>query len=146
MVRFLLEKTAIKVNLFNINSLTALDVLTNGPRNLMDMDIEEAIRGVGALRFRDIPPTAHHHTTSTCPVVQIPLAAQHDDQVIHERQQDFKLWKNPRNHEDWVEKKRDILMVVVSLIATMAFQAGFNPPGGVWQENNDAYSHLQAPL
>lgn len=25
-------------------------------------------------------------------------------------------------------------MVVASLIATMAFQAGLNPPGGVWEE------------
>ncbi|XP_010278879.1 PREDICTED: uncharacterized protein LOC104612916 [Nelumbo nucifera] len=104
--------------------------------------MEEALRGAGALRFRDIPPTTHHHTTSTHPIVQIPLAAQHDDQVIHERQQDFKLWKKPQNHEDWVEKKRGTLMVVASLIATMAFQAGINPPGGVWQENNEDISQL----
>ncbi|CAI9106545.1 OLC1v1005729C1 [Oldenlandia corymbosa var. corymbosa] len=32
-------------------------------------------------------------------------------------------------------KKRDVLMVVASLIATMAFQATLNPAGGVWQDN-----------
>ncbi|XP_028064500.1 ankyrin repeat-containing protein ITN1-like isoform X3 [Camellia sinensis] len=36
---------------------------------------------------------------------------------------------------DWLSKKRDILMVVASLIATMAFQAGINPPGGFWPDN-----------
>ncbi|KAI8022960.1 Ankyrin repeat-containing protein ITN1 [Camellia lanceoleosa] len=36
---------------------------------------------------------------------------------------------------EWLSKKRDILMVVASLIATMAFQAGINPPGGFWQDN-----------
>ncbi|XP_010278732.1 PREDICTED: ankyrin repeat-containing protein ITN1-like [Nelumbo nucifera] len=144
MVRFLLEKTAIKVNSVNNNSFTALDVLTNGPRDLMDMDMEEALRGAGALRFRDIPPTAHHHTTSTHPVVQISLAAQHD-QVIHERQMDSKLRKKPRNHEDWVEKKRGTLMVVASLIATMAFQAGVNPPGGVWQDSSDNSTNAITP-
>ncbi|KAI8021466.1 Ankyrin repeat-containing protein [Camellia lanceoleosa] len=35
----------------------------------------------------------------------------------------------------WLSKKRDILMVVASLIATMAFQAGLNPPGGFWPDN-----------
>ncbi|GJU38816.1 ankyrin repeat-containing domain, PGG domain protein [Tanacetum coccineum] len=39
------------------------------------------------------------------------------------------------NNEDWLEKKKNSLMVVAVLIATMAFQAGVNPPSGVWQEN-----------
>ncbi|KAJ4708987.1 Ankyrin repeat family protein [Melia azedarach] len=34
------------------------------------------------------------------------------------------------------EEKRSALMVAASLIATMAFQAGVNPPGGVWQDDN----------
>uniref|UniRef100_A0A803NCE9 PGG domain-containing protein n=1 Tax=Chenopodium quinoa TaxID=63459 RepID=A0A803NCE9_CHEQI len=34
----------------------------------------------------------------------------------------------------WLEEHRTSLMVVASLIATMAFQVGINPPGGVWQD------------
>uniref|UniRef100_A0A803NBX7 PGG domain-containing protein n=1 Tax=Chenopodium quinoa TaxID=63459 RepID=A0A803NBX7_CHEQI len=36
----------------------------------------------------------------------------------------------------WLEDHRTSLMVVASLIATMAFQVGINPPGGVWQDTN----------
>uniref|UniRef100_A0A803LBL8 PGG domain-containing protein n=1 Tax=Chenopodium quinoa TaxID=63459 RepID=A0A803LBL8_CHEQI len=36
----------------------------------------------------------------------------------------------------WLEEQRTSLMVVASLIATMAFQVGINPPGGVWQDTN----------
>ncbi|KAK6119699.1 hypothetical protein DH2020_046567 [Rehmannia glutinosa] len=35
----------------------------------------------------------------------------------------------------WLTKKRDAIMVVAILIATMAFQAGLSPAGGVWQED-----------
>ncbi|XP_028064505.1 ankyrin repeat-containing protein ITN1-like [Camellia sinensis] len=40
---------------------------------------------------------------------------------------------------EWLSKKRDILMVVASLIATMAFQAAISPPGGFWQDNTAAH-------
>ncbi|KAL7143377.1 hypothetical protein ABFS83_08G187400 [Erythranthe nasuta] len=36
----------------------------------------------------------------------------------------------------WITEKRDIVMVVAILIATMAFQAGLSPPGGIWQEDS----------
>ncbi|PIN21534.1 26S proteasome regulatory complex, subunit PSMD10 [Handroanthus impetiginosus] len=39
----------------------------------------------------------------------------------------------------WLNEKRDAIMVVAVLIATMAFQAGMNPAGGVWQEDSDAH-------
>ncbi|XP_074282676.1 uncharacterized protein LOC141607216 [Silene latifolia] len=43
----------------------------------------------------------------------------------------------PRNkNKTWLENQRNALMVVASLIATMAFQVGINPPGGVWQDND----------
>lgn len=37
---------------------------------------------------------------------------------------------------EWFEKSRDAIMVVAILIATMAFQAGISPPGGVWQDDS----------
>ncbi|EYU19006.1 hypothetical protein MIMGU_mgv1a022409mg [Erythranthe guttata] len=36
---------------------------------------------------------------------------------------------------EWLEKHKSALMVVASLTASMAFQVGVNPPGGVWQDD-----------
>ncbi|KAI8570489.1 hypothetical protein RHMOL_Rhmol01G0038000 [Rhododendron molle] len=36
----------------------------------------------------------------------------------------------------WQKKKKDTLMIVSSLMATMSFQVGINPPGGVWQDTS----------
>ncbi|XP_058215564.1 ankyrin repeat-containing protein BDA1-like [Rhododendron vialii] len=36
----------------------------------------------------------------------------------------------------WQANRRNTLMVVASLIATMAFQVGANPPDGVWPDNS----------
>ncbi|KAL7238781.1 hypothetical protein ACSBR2_004807 [Camellia fascicularis] len=43
------------------------------------------------------------------------------------------------SQDEWWSKKRDILMVVASLIATMAFQVAVNPPGGFWQDNTPSH-------
>lgn len=40
----------------------------------------------------------------------------------------------PKKDRMWLDNQRTSLMVVASLIATMAFQVGINPPGGVWQD------------
>ncbi|KAI8570482.1 hypothetical protein RHMOL_Rhmol01G0037600 [Rhododendron molle] len=39
----------------------------------------------------------------------------------------------------WQKKKKDTLMIVSSLMATMSFQVGINPPGGVWQDTSDGH-------
>ncbi|KAI8570505.1 hypothetical protein RHMOL_Rhmol01G0039600 [Rhododendron molle] len=36
----------------------------------------------------------------------------------------------------WQKKKKDTLMIVSMLMATMSFQAGINPPGGVWVDSS----------
>ncbi|KAH6761350.1 ankyrin [Perilla frutescens var. frutescens] len=40
-----------------------------------------------------------------------------------------------KQHSDWLERTKSTLMIVATLIATMTFQVGVNPPGGVWQED-----------
>ncbi|KAE8056540.1 hypothetical protein FH972_013308 [Carpinus fangiana] len=52
----------------------------------------------------------------------------------------FRRWwsslvKNFKYQDNWMEETRGTLMVVATVIASMAFQAAISPPGGVWQEN-----------
>ena len=44
---------------------------------------------------------------------------------------------NPKN--DKAGDVRNILLVVATLIAAVTFQAGVNPPGGVWQDTKDGH-------
>ncbi|KAJ4957720.1 hypothetical protein NE237_024831 [Protea cynaroides] len=45
------------------------------------------------------------------------------------------LLQSSRDLKDMDRKKHNTIMVVASLIATMTFQTGVNPPGGLWQED-----------
>ncbi|KAK4770399.1 hypothetical protein SAY87_030931 [Trapa incisa] len=41
-------------------------------------------------------------------------------------------------------KARNVLLIVAALIVAVTFQAGVNPPGGVWQENSNDHRAGQA--
>jgi hypothetical protein len=47
------------------------------------------------------------------------------------------LVKNFKYQDNWMEETRGTLMVVATVIASMAFQAATSPPGGVWQQNTN---------
>ncbi|KAI8570473.1 hypothetical protein RHMOL_Rhmol01G0036600 [Rhododendron molle] len=46
----------------------------------------------------------------------------------------------------WQKKKKDTLMIVSSLMATMSFQVGINPPGGVWQDTSAGHEAGKAVI
>ncbi|KAA8550267.1 hypothetical protein F0562_001951 [Nyssa sinensis] len=112
-IRYLVTSVGVNVNAINANGLTALDILAQSGRDVKDFDIADCLREAEALRARDINPTFLSKNQTRVPILA-------------------KLTQS-----EWLEKKRDILMVVASLIATMSFQAGVSPPGGVWQDDSE---------
>ncbi|KAI7993633.1 Ankyrin repeat-containing protein ITN1 [Camellia lanceoleosa] len=46
---------------------------------------------------------------------------------------------NDVGQSEWLAKKKETIMLVATLIATIAFQAGMSPPGGVWQDTSDGH-------
>ncbi|XP_058215653.1 uncharacterized protein LOC131326789 [Rhododendron vialii] len=46
----------------------------------------------------------------------------------------------------WQSKRRNTFMIVSSLMATMAYQVGVNPPGGVWLDDAAAHNVGKAIL
>ncbi|GAV89726.1 Ank_2 domain-containing protein/Ank_4 domain-containing protein/PGG domain-containing protein [Cephalotus follicularis] len=141
-IKFLIEKTAIEVNALNCNGFTALDMaLACSQRSEKDMDIRDSLRSAGAVRAQDLSassmltrstkPTGSSSGTTNQILTQRPKRETHD---THQSQEN-----------KWLDSKRNTLMVVASLIATMAFQAGTNPPMGVWQDDgggNSTSTHI----
>ncbi|KAF3659558.1 putative 17.3 kDa class II heat shock protein-like [Capsicum annuum] len=127
-VKYLLKTNQIGVNEMDAYGNTTLDILAESCRDIMmDLSIGECLREAGGIRAKDIIPK--DWCVSSSP------AYLGEDQS-----------KNPPSQGDWLSKKRETIMVVASLTATMAFQAGVNPPGGVWQENGTSHKAGEAVM
>lgn len=107
---------ALEVNALNHKGMTAVDVLNGSRRELRDSEIEESLKlsgGIGAL-VNNMTPHINCKKNKNS-------------------------WKRLMKQQDeWLEKKKSSLMIVASLIATMAFQVGVNPPSGVWQDTSNS--------
>ncbi|KAL8058722.1 hypothetical protein ABFX02_03G038500 [Erythranthe guttata] len=110
-INFLLTVEALEVNATNLNGMTPSDILIKSRRDVRDSEIEESLRNAG------VTGTNSNSNSNSNPSTNY-------------------RWKNlVSQQDDWLEKKKSALMIVASLIATMAFQAGVNPPSGVWQDD-----------
>ncbi|KAF7138783.1 hypothetical protein RHSIM_Rhsim07G0188200 [Rhododendron simsii] len=127
-IKFLLVTTAIEVGIRNAHGLTALDVLSQSPRDLRDMEIKQCLHGGGV-------STRFNSNGEITEVFSI--------RKKKELQNGISIKEQPKKHKhtDWLGRKRSSLMVVASLIATVAFQAAISPPGGVWQNDSTTDSN-----
>lgn len=129
-IRYLFEKEGMieMANALNGNGFTTLDLLESSlPRDLKAMEIQNLFVKVGVRRAKDgknlpasppPPPIIFHKTR------------------MKWRDLVLKVWnKYLEADSHWSDNVRGNLMVVATLTATMAFQAGINPPGGVWQDD-----------
>ncbi|KAL2237130.1 UNVERIFIED_CONTAM: hypothetical protein Sindi_0904700 [Sesamum indicum] len=131
-INFLLTMPALEVNALNLNGMTAVDVLIKSQRDVRDSEIGESLKHAGCFGTKETSTTSHVNGNMASRALS--SSSDHLTSSTNiERKSSEDLVKQPH---DWLEKKRSALMVVASLIATMAFQVGVNPPSGVWQDNN----------
>ncbi|KAK1414134.1 hypothetical protein QVD17_29875 [Tagetes erecta] len=124
-INFLLLTTTIEVNATNNNGETSMDMLAKVPRDLKYQQIMQSLTRAGAVEaqssFTQVPQNSRTKMgLDSFKYHKKPTYAQYSREELTE-------------NDDWLNRKRSSLMVVASLIATMAFQAGTNPPSGVWQ-------------
>ncbi|XP_059639406.1 ankyrin repeat-containing protein BDA1-like [Cornus florida] len=128
MIKYLLSCAKnIDVNAINANGFTAFDILEQSQRDVKDFDIGKYLQEAGALRAKDTALAASNENRTIRPN-GMPFFVHDNDK-----------WNAPKSiftdQGEWLDKKRNSLIVVASLIATMAFQAGVSPPGGAWPDN-----------
>ncbi|XP_077237738.1 uncharacterized protein LOC143879300 [Tasmannia lanceolata] len=112
-IEFLLAgETRVDVNALNVNGFTALDVLLDSSnKSGVDTRIKRRLRSAGAKRSKDINPKFPQYGCFG----------------------GNKRKKQLKKEDDRFKDAGNTLMVVAILIATVTYQSGLSPPGGVMQ-------------
>ncbi|XXG78965.1 hypothetical protein AAC387_Pa09g0132 [Persea americana] len=110
-IMFLLSNRRLEINSLNMKKYTPLDALVQAPiRSSGHTICKRILCGAGCKRAKEL---------SQAPATTHPK-------------------KNWKAHVAWLNETKTTVMVVAILIATVTFQAGLNPPGGVWQDEKSA--------
>ncbi|KAK4414210.1 hypothetical protein Salat_2834000 [Sesamum alatum] len=116
-VEYLVKQPRLDVNAGNLYGLRALDITFACPFNSSDVYIEEAIRHAGGSR-------SHIRTTN------VQVSTNHTPSQSSSQEKD----EEKRKNNEWMKEIRSGIIVMASLIATLAFQVALTPPGGAWQD------------
>ncbi|XP_035539201.1 ankyrin repeat-containing protein BDA1-like [Juglans regia] len=148
-IKYLLSVSKIKGEANAINRIgnTALDVLELGHRDFKSLKIQDMLMAAGVRRSKDLNSPDLLPTTQRKPARYINI----EGQPAPAAQSRFKKWwayfclcgwfKYFKRHpSDMIVEARGTLMLVATVIATVTFQTGINPPGGVWQ-NDGKYNN-----
>ncbi|OWM83070.1 hypothetical protein CDL15_Pgr011752 [Punica granatum] len=136
-VKFLLTIPGLNVNLQNKSGSTPLDILIHSPRELDDLEIQDSLITADASSAKEthsISSRAYHPYDNP---IGCPETSKSPSPILQKGGSLAKKLSQPKHKHgtDWLGRKKSALMVVASLIATVAFQAAITPPGGVWQDD-----------
>ncbi|KAJ0963291.1 hypothetical protein J5N97_028413 [Dioscorea zingiberensis] len=132
-VKLLLSKEGMEVNAMNLKGLTALDVLLESPSEHGDLMLGEVIRAANGKVTGEVLNHQPSIQTNTTPITP----TDYESSTSHTRRWVPSLFR--RRARPTSKKKVKVednytpgqLMVVATLIATITFQSGLNPPGGL---------------
>ncbi|MCL7046620.1 hypothetical protein MKW94_017028 [Papaver nudicaule] len=138
-------------NSLNLTALDIFDLLLTSSCEVHDIEIRETLRNAGAERSRNIVPNDQQvggvmpPKPAVISIQDVPTAHQ-DHVIIPIRREPItsratKILKDFSKEifgeiENSTSETRNALMVVAVLIATITYQGGINPPGGVWQDHS----------
>lgn len=131
-MKFLLSVARVEVNATNRKGMTPMDILVQRRTDTRDAQMEEFLIGVGGLQSTESASVRRDvHGASTMPPSQPPCSSM-------DMQKEIGKAKHVKDKTDWLDKKQSAMMVVATLIASMAFQVGVNPPDEIWKnvDNN----------
>ncbi|XP_059645215.1 uncharacterized protein LOC132286831 isoform X2 [Cornus florida] len=131
-IKYLLASAQIDVNAITANTLRALDniLARSGPKDLeIGNSLDEA--GGASRGSRDIPVDSSGNENGTNIRQRLlkyctPFLIQFLNGLVD---------NGSRGGGEFMKEIRTGLMVVASVICSLTFQIGVNPPGGVWQDN-----------
>ncbi|KAK3438929.1 hypothetical protein EUGRSUZ_C03917 [Eucalyptus grandis] len=145
-VKYLLQRSKVDVNIVNRNGFSALDIVEYFPKDFKVIELRELLVHAGALRAIRFPASTTHQAVvdktneenSTITVDLASVAPLSTDTPPVEAVPPPSLSSEIKKQEEdkqKIEKRSDSLMIAATVIAAMAFQAGLNPPGGVWDSD-----------
>ncbi|KAI3880173.1 hypothetical protein MKW92_023411, partial [Papaver armeniacum] len=122
MVNYLLNNQLVEKDAVNENGYSAMDILLKSDhKDIFDFKLQ--------------------HVLQKATVVQA-NAEQHMGQKDHSTASArMKSDDSDQNYGKWIKENKNTLMVVASVIGSVAFAAGQSPPGGVWSESKKYYSN-----
>ncbi|KAH7691507.1 26S proteasome regulatory complex subunit PSMD10 protein [Dioscorea alata] len=138
-VKLLLSKgEVVEVNAMNHKGLTALDVLLDSPIEHGDLTLGEVIRAAGGKKASEMDPQQTSLQTNRSRNESSGTNSTTTSRSWVSRLLRTKLQRRTKKQAEVEDTYTPgTLMVVATLIATITFQSGLNPPGGFTQDNGN---------
>ncbi|KAM7515692.1 hypothetical protein LguiA_005275 [Lonicera macranthoides] len=126
--------TELKINMVNAKGLTALDVIVQMPADFKTRQVHELLVKAGAKRG-EISAMGHNiNPLGAIEVDEIDEISTRVSVTVPAKPPSLRRPKSQhkiKNIKKMLKRKQGMLLMAATVIATMSYQAGLNPPGGV---------------